>query len=84
MTDHRIGMTVHNLPGVLEGDLDDLIDALVMADQADRLVDLTGRPMTPPDGRRRVRFIEPRVRARSSGRPTSAPSRSSSTATSTC
>jgi peptide chain release factor 1 len=41
VTDHRIGKTVHNLPGVLDGDLDDLIDALVMADQADRLADLT-------------------------------------------
>ncbi len=41
ITDHRIGKTVHNLPGVLEGDLDDMIDALVMADQADRLATLT-------------------------------------------
>jgi peptide chain release factor 1 len=40
ITDHRIGKTVHNLPGVLEGDLDDMIDALVMADQADRLATL--------------------------------------------
>jgi protein subunit release factor A len=32
---------VHNLPGVVDGDLDDLIDALVMADQADRLASLT-------------------------------------------
>ena len=38
MTDHRIGKTVHNLPRVMDGDIDDLIDALVMADQADRLV----------------------------------------------
>ena len=37
VTDHRIGKTVHNLPSVMDGDLDDLIDALVMADQADRL-----------------------------------------------
>ena len=37
VTDHRIGKTVHNLPGVIDGDLDDLIDALQMADQADRL-----------------------------------------------
>jgi peptide chain release factor 1 len=42
VTDHRIGKTVHNLPGVMAGDLDDLIDALVMADQADRLASLTG------------------------------------------
>ena len=40
VTDHRIGMTVHDLPGVLDGDLDPLIDALVMADQADRLSNL--------------------------------------------
>ncbi len=41
VTDHRIGTTIHNVPGVLEGQLDPLIDALVMADQADRLRDLT-------------------------------------------
>ena len=37
VTDHRIGVTIHNVPGVLEGQLDALIDALVMADQAERL-----------------------------------------------
>ena len=42
VTDHRIGKTVHNLPGVMDGDLDDLIDALIMADQADRLANLMG------------------------------------------
>ena len=41
VTDHRIGVTIHNVPGVLEGQLDPLIDALVMADQADRLHHLT-------------------------------------------
>ena len=41
VTDHRIGRTVHNLPAVLDGELDDLIDALVMADQAERLASLT-------------------------------------------
>ena len=41
VTDHRIGVTIHNVPGVLEGQLDPLIDALVMADQADRLAALT-------------------------------------------
>jgi peptide chain release factor 1 len=40
VTDHRIGTTIHNVPGVLEGQLDGLIDALVMADQADRLASL--------------------------------------------
>jgi peptide chain release factor 1 len=42
VTDHRIGKTVHNLPGVMDGDLDDLIDALIMADQAERLGDGDG------------------------------------------
>jgi len=41
VTDHRIGTTIHNVPGVLAGQLDPLIDALVMADQADRLRHLT-------------------------------------------
>jgi peptide chain release factor 1 len=42
VTDHRIGKTVHNLPAIMDGALDDLIDALVMADQADRLGDGDG------------------------------------------
>ncbi len=37
VTDHRIGLTLHNIPGVLEGDLDGLIDALITTDQAERL-----------------------------------------------
>jgi len=49
VTDHRIGVTIHNVPGVLEGQLDPLIDALVMADQADRLSHLADTD-TDPDG----------------------------------
>ena len=37
VTDHRIGLTVHHLPGVLEGDLDRVVDPLTEADQAERL-----------------------------------------------
>jgi peptide chain release factor 1 len=37
VTDHRIGLTLHRLPAVLEGDLDELIDALAAAEQTDRL-----------------------------------------------
>jgi peptide chain release factor 1 len=37
VSDHRIGLTVHNLEGVLEGDLDDIIDAVANADQAKQL-----------------------------------------------
>jgi len=37
LTDHRIGFTVHNLPSVLEGNLDDLIEALMASEQAEKL-----------------------------------------------
>ncbi|HEY7846753.1 MAG TPA: peptide chain release factor 1 [Candidatus Limnocylindria bacterium] len=37
VTDHRIGLTVHNLPGLLQGDLDRLVDPLAEADHAARL-----------------------------------------------
>jgi peptide chain release factor 1 len=50
VTDHRIGTTIHNVPGVLEGQLDTLIDALVMADQADRLRNLTESDDGPAAG----------------------------------
>ena len=38
MTDHRIGLTQHNLPALLDGDLDDLLQALQRADQLARLL----------------------------------------------
>ena len=37
VTDHRIGLTLHKLPGVLNGELDELISALITADQSKRL-----------------------------------------------
>jgi peptide chain release factor 1 len=40
VTDHRIGLDLHNLPGVLDGDLDRLIDALITTDHAERLSSL--------------------------------------------
>jgi peptide chain release factor 1 len=40
ITDHRIGLDVHDLPGVLDGELDRLIDALITEDQAARLASL--------------------------------------------
>jgi peptide chain release factor 1 len=42
VTDHRIGKTVHNIPNIMAGEIDDLIDALIMADQAERLSTVTG------------------------------------------
>jgi len=35
ITDHRIGFTIHNLENVLEGDLDELIEALIKEDKKD-------------------------------------------------
>ena len=32
VTDHRIGLTLHRLPDVLEGELDELIEALAVAE----------------------------------------------------
>src|SRR3989475_4277420 len=37
VTDHRIGLTLHRLPAILEGDLDEIVDALAAAEQAERL-----------------------------------------------
>ena len=37
VTDHRIGFTVHNLEGVLEGDIDEIIEALRAQDRKMRL-----------------------------------------------
>ena len=40
VTDHRINLTLHRLPEVMEGELDELIGALVAQDEADRLAQL--------------------------------------------
>ena len=37
ITDHRIGLTLHKLDYVIEGDLYELLDALSLADQAERM-----------------------------------------------
>lgn len=37
LTDHRIGLTVHNLPDVMEGAIDPVIDALIAHTQAELL-----------------------------------------------
>lgn len=34
VTDHRIGLTLHKLDLVMDGDLDEIIDALVLEEQA--------------------------------------------------
>jgi peptide chain release factor 1 len=37
ISDHRIGLTLHNLPRILGGELDELVDALATTDQAKQL-----------------------------------------------
>ena len=37
VTDHRIGLTLYKIDEIMNGSLDELIDALISADQADRL-----------------------------------------------
>jgi peptide chain release factor 1 len=40
VTDHRINLTLHRLPEILMGQMDELIGALITADQAERLAGL--------------------------------------------
>ncbi|RJR26137.1 MAG: peptide chain release factor 1 [Candidatus Latescibacterota bacterium] len=46
VTDHRIGLTQHNLKGVLDGDLDAIVDALALAHREE----LLRREMEPAKG----------------------------------
>ncbi len=41
VTDHRVGFTSYNLPVVMDGDLDPFIDALIVADEAEKLAAAT-------------------------------------------
>ena len=42
VTDHRINLTLHRLPEILQGELDELIGALIAEDEAERLASLEG------------------------------------------
>lgn len=37
VTDHRIGLTIYKMDAFMDGDLDEMIDAIVTADQAEKL-----------------------------------------------
>ena len=37
LTDHRVGLTLYKLDSIMNGDLDEIIDTLVTADQAEKL-----------------------------------------------
>ena len=42
LTDHRIGLTLYNLPQVMEGSIEEIVAALEKADYEDKLAALTG------------------------------------------
>ena len=42
ITDHRIGLTRHNLPGFMDGDIDDVLGSLRSHDEASRMAELAG------------------------------------------
>jgi peptide chain release factor 1 len=44
VSDHRIKLTLNKLDRIIEGDLDELIDALIAADQTAKLAELMGQP----------------------------------------
>ena len=37
VTDHRVGLTLYKIDAVMDGDLDEIINALATADQAEKL-----------------------------------------------
>ena len=41
LTDHRIGLTLHKLDAVLEGEIEDIVNALTAADRAEKLSAIT-------------------------------------------
>jgi peptide chain release factor 1 len=43
LTDHRIGLTLHNLPQIMEGGLDELVTALQRADHKAKIADFLGK-----------------------------------------
>jgi peptide chain release factor 1 len=48
VTDHRVGLTLYNLPQVMEGSIDAFIEALQKADYEEKLAALTGQRYVPP------------------------------------
>ena len=42
VTDHRINLTLHRLPEIMQGEMDELIGELIAQDEAERLASLDG------------------------------------------
>jgi peptide chain release factor 1 len=47
VTDHRIGLTKHNLPGIMDGDIQDVIESLRAHYQAEALKNSAGPDDAP-------------------------------------
>jgi peptide chain release factor 1 len=47
LTDHRIGLTLHSLPQIMEGNIEPVIAALQKADYEEKLAALTGHAFAP-------------------------------------
>jgi len=37
VTDHRVGLTLYKIDAIMDGDIDEIINALATADQAEKL-----------------------------------------------
>src|SRR3970282_1352838 len=75
VTDHRIGLTVHNLPGLLAGDLDRVIAPLRGADQAGRPAAGWGAPATASSSRCGKRIRRPAWQRLAAMSPAESPTR---------
>ena len=42
LTDHRIGLTIHRLTDIMDGNIQEIIDALSTADRAEKLANQQG------------------------------------------
>ncbi|OPZ83847.1 MAG: Peptide chain release factor 1 [bacterium ADurb.Bin429] len=42
ITDHRINVSWHNIPGMMNGDIQDIFDAMLAAERAEKLGELAG------------------------------------------
>ena len=47
VTDHRIGLTLHKIAAIMDGDLDDILDALAAEHQTEQLAALAESAATP-------------------------------------
>ncbi|MGQ9732071.1 MAG: peptide chain release factor 1 [Candidatus Zipacnadales bacterium] len=45
LTDHRIGLTLHNLPSILQGNIDELLEALARAEHERKLAEVATNPL---------------------------------------